>query len=106
MFAALTTGNTLSTSSYHSLQAALNRRFERRDSIAGVHTLSRCRDTSSGNSLFEGGTVATNPYDPAYDEGPCLIDRTHDLRASLVFNCPSTAIGFRTGGKFPRLSLP
>ena len=36
VFAALTTGNTLGTSTYHSLQAALNRRFEQGHSVAGV----------------------------------------------------------------------
>ena len=25
---------------------------------------------------------------PAYDEGPCLIDRTHNLRASVVYQLP------------------
>ena len=97
VFAALTTGNTLSTSSYHSLQAALNRRFERGIQSQVSYTLSRCRDTSSGNSLFEGGTVATNPYDPAYDEGPCLIDRTHNLRASLVYQLPFHGNWFSDG---------
>lgn len=88
VFAGLTTGNSLSTSSYHSLQAALNRRFEQGLQSQVSYTLSRCRDTSSGNSLFEGGTVATNPYDLNYDEGPCLIDRTHNLRASVVYQLP------------------
>src|SRR4029078_8561592 len=72
----------------HSLQAALNRRFEQGIQSQVSYTLSRCRDTSSGNSLFEGGTVAINPYDLAYDQGPCLIDRTHNLRASVVYQLP------------------
>jgi hypothetical protein len=88
VFAALTTGNTLATSNYHSLQVALNRRFERGIQSQLSYTLSRCRDTSSGSSLFEGGQVATNPYDLSYDEGPCLIDRTHNLRASVVYQLP------------------
>jgi hypothetical protein len=87
-FAALTSGNTVSASSYDSLQAALNRRFEKNLQSQVSYTLSRCRDTSSGNSLFEGGQVATNPYDLSYDLGPCLIDRTHNLRASVVYQLP------------------
>jgi len=59
--------------------------------------LSRCRDTTSGNSLFEGGTAATNPYDEGYDYGPCLIDRTHNLRASAIYQLPFTANAFVTG---------
>jgi len=59
--------------------------------------LSRCRDTTSGNSLFEGGTAATNPYDENYDYGPCLIDRTHNLRASAIYQLPFKANAFVTG---------
>ena len=88
VFAALTTGNTISDSDYQSFQAALNRRFSGNVQSQLSYTLSRCRDTSSGNSLFEGGTVATNPYDDQYDYGPCLIDRTHNLRASAIYQLP------------------
>jgi hypothetical protein len=87
-FNALTSGNTISESNYQSFQAALNRRFERGVQSQVSYTVSRCRDTSSGNSLFEGGQVATNPYDINYDYGPCLIDRTHNLRASVVYQLP------------------
>jgi hypothetical protein len=59
--------------------------------------LSRCRDTTSGNSLFEGGTAATNPYDEEYDYGPCLIDRTHNLRASAIYQLPFQANAFVSG---------
>jgi outer membrane receptor protein involved in Fe transport len=88
VFAALTSGNTLSESSYQSFQAALNRRFDHGIQSQVSYTLSRCRDTSSGSSLFEGGQVATNPYDLNYDYGPCLIDRRHNLRASVVYQLP------------------
>jgi hypothetical protein len=97
VFAALTSGNTISNSSYHSFQAALNRRFEKNVQSQVSYTLSRCRDTSSGNSLFEGGQVATNPYDLSYDEGPCLIDRTHNLRASVVYLLPFNGNRFADG---------
>ncbi|HET9833120.1 MAG TPA: TonB-dependent receptor [Vicinamibacterales bacterium] len=91
VFAALTSGNTIAESSYQSFQAALNRRFEHGIQSQISYTLSRCRDTSSGNSLFEGGQVATNPYDLGYDYGPCQIDRTHNLRASAVYQLPFQA---------------
>jgi outer membrane receptor protein involved in Fe transport len=87
-FAALTSGNTVSESTYHSFQAALNRRFEKGLQSQVSYTLSRCRDTSSGSSTFEGGQVATNPYDLGYDYGPCVIDRTHNLRVSAVYQLP------------------
>jgi outer membrane receptor protein involved in Fe transport len=96
-FAALVSANTYAKSDYHSLQAALNRRFSANVQSQLSYTLSRCRDTTSGNSLFEGGTAATNPYDDEYDYGPCLIDRTHNLRASAIYQLPFKANAFVTG---------
>ena len=87
-FAALVSANSYAESDYHSLQAALTRRFSSNLQSQVSYTLSRCRDTTSGNSLFEGGTPATNPYDEEYDYGPCLIDRTHNLRASAIYQFP------------------
>jgi hypothetical protein len=96
-FAALVSANTYAKSDYHSFQAALNRRFSSDVQSQLSYTLSRCRDTTSGNSLFEGGTAATNPYDENYDYGPCLIDRTHNLRASAIYQLPFKANAFVTG---------
>jgi carboxypeptidase family protein len=96
-FAALVSANTYAKSDYQSFQAALNRRFSSDVQSQVSYTLSRCRDTTSGNSLFEGGTAATNPYDEEYDYGPCLIDRTHNLRASAIYQLPFTANALVTG---------
>jgi hypothetical protein len=96
-FAALISANTYAKSDYHSFQAALNRRFSSNVQSQLSYTLSRCRDTTSGNSLFEGGTAATNPYDEEYDYGPCLIDRTHNLRASAIYQLPFQANAFVSG---------
>src|SRR4029079_12817636 len=96
-FAALVSANTYAKSDYQSFQAALNRRFSSNIQSQLSYTLSRCRDTTSGNSLFEGGTAATNPYDEEYDFGPCQIDRTHNLRASAIYQLPFTANAFVTG---------
>jgi hypothetical protein len=95
--AALVSANTYAESDYQSFQAALNRRFSSNIQSQLSYTLSRCRDTTSGNSLFEGGTAATNPYDEEYDFGPCQIDRTHNLRASAIYQLPFTANAFVTG---------
>src|SRR5689334_8430487 len=96
-FAALVSANTYAKSDYHSFQAALNRRFSSNVQSQLSYTLSRCRDTTSGNSLFEGGTAATNPYDEEYDYGPCQIDRTHNLRASAIYQLPFQANAFVSG---------
>jgi outer membrane receptor protein involved in Fe transport len=96
-FAALVSANTNATSEYHSFQSALNRRFSSNLQSQISYTLSRCRDTTSGNSIFEGGTAATDPYDQAYDRGPCQIDRTHNLRGSAIYQLPFEGNAFVTG---------
>jgi outer membrane receptor protein involved in Fe transport len=96
-FSALVSANSYAESDYQSLQAALNRRFSSNIQSQLSYTLSRCRDTTSGNSLFEGGTAATNPYDEEYDYGPCLIDRTHNLRASAIYQLPFESNAFVGG---------
>jgi len=75
----------------------LNRRFSSNVQSQLSYTLSRCRDTTTGNSLFEGGTAATNPYDEEYDYGLCQIDRTHNSRASAIYQMPFKANAFVTG---------
>ena len=88
LHAGLTYNQANGWSEYHSLQASLNRRFQ--DGVQGQvsYTLSKCTDTSSGSFGGEGGTVATNPYNPDADEGPCFFDRTHNLRASGIWALP------------------
>ena len=87
-FSTLNTGTSFATSSYHSLQMSLNRRFSGGLQAQLSYTLSKCRDLSSGNFGGEGGTASTNPYDAQYDEGPCGFSRTHTLRASTVVALP------------------
>jgi len=87
-------GRDVFTANYHQRSVAyLRHRFGKQR----LRLQSRCRDTTSGNSLFEGGTAATNPYDEEYDFGPCQIDRTHNLRASAIYQLPFTANAFVTG---------
>jgi hypothetical protein len=97
VFGALVSANSYAESDYHSLQVALNRRFTSNLQSQLSYTLSRCRDTTSGNSPFEGGTAATNPYDERYDYGPCLIGRTHNLRASAIYQLPFASNAFVSG---------
>jgi len=97
VFGALVSANSYADSDYHSLQVALNRRFTNNLQSQLSYTLSRCQDTTSGNSTFEGGTPATNPYDERYDYGPCLVDRAHNLRASAIYLLPFTSNAFVSG---------
>jgi hypothetical protein len=87
-FSTLNTGTSFATSTYQSLQTSLNRRFSGGVQAQVSYTWSTCTDLSSGNFGGEGGTASTNPYDPAYDSGPCGFNRTHTLRASTVVALP------------------
>ncbi|PYR42035.1 MAG: hypothetical protein DMF95_29400 [Acidobacteria bacterium] len=87
-FSTLNTGTSFASSSYHSLQTSLNRRFYRNVQAQVSYTWSTCKDVSSGNFGGEGGTASTNPYDPEYDYGPCGFSRTHTFRASSVVALP------------------
>ncbi|HEV8393624.1 MAG TPA: TonB-dependent receptor [Vicinamibacterales bacterium] len=97
VFGSLVSANSYAESDYHSLQVALNRRFTNNLQSQLSYTLSRCNDTTSGNSPFEGGTAATNPYDERYDYGPCVTGRTHSLRASAIYQLPFSANAFVSG---------
>jgi hypothetical protein len=97
VFGALVSANSYAESDYRSLQVAMNRRFTSNLQSQLSYTFSRCRDTTSGNSPFEGGTAATDPYNERYDYGPCLVDRTHNLRASAIYQLPFTSNAFVSG---------
>jgi hypothetical protein len=97
VFGALVSANSYAESDYRSLQVAMNRRFTSHLQSQLSYTFSRCRDTTSGNSPFEGGTAATDPYNERYDYGPCLVDRTHNLRASAIYQLPFTSNAFVSG---------
>jgi len=54
-FSTLNTGTSFATSTYHSLQTSLNRRFYRSVQAQVAYTWSTCTDMSSGNFGGEGG---------------------------------------------------
>jgi len=87
-YAALTYNKPDAWSKYHSLQTSLNRRFSQGVQAQVSYTLSKCTDLSSGSFGGEGSTAATNPYDEAYDEGPCYFDRRHNFRGSGIYALP------------------
>jgi hypothetical protein len=69
--------------SYHSLQASLQRRFSKNLTFGVSYTLSRAITTVSDDGTF------TNNVDPeAYDRGLAAFDRTHYLVANYVWNVP------------------
>src|SRR4030095_12095812 len=97
VFGALVSANSYAESDYRSLQVAMNRRLTSNLQSQLSYTFSRSRDPTSGNSPFEGGTAATDPYNERYDYGPCLVDRAHNLRASAIYQLPFTSNAFVSG---------
>jgi hypothetical protein len=88
-----------SRASYHSLQAALQRRFSRRFTFGVSYTLSRAKTDSAGT------TDATHPFDKqAYDYALANFDRTHYFVANYVWNLPQGG-GLLGGGSLARAVL-
>jgi hypothetical protein len=75
-------------SSYHSLQANLNRRFSHNVQGQVSYTWSHCIDTSSNTYGLEGGFPAMNPYNVSLDRGNCLFDRRQSLAVSSLVALP------------------
>lgn len=73
------------TSSYHSAQFEVNKRFAQGLQLSTNYTLSKALDSSSTISL--GGCVA-NPYDIRASKGRADFDRRHSFVASGIYTPP------------------
>jgi hypothetical protein len=71
------------TSSYHSAQFEVNKRFSRGLQLSANYTMAKALDSSSTISL--GGCVA-NPYDIRASKGRSDFDRTHSVVASGIYS--------------------
>ena len=74
-------------SSYHSLQATLDKRFSRNFSLLANYTLAKALDHSSENK--QTGATQTNPFDLEFDWGPANFDRRHRLVVSGLWQLPT-----------------
>ena len=93
----LISANTYAESDYHSFQAALNRRLS---PTSSRRSRTRCRAAATRRRATRSSKAAppaTNPYNEGYDYGTCEIDRTHNLRASAIYQLPFTANEFVSG---------
>ncbi|HUA01293.1 MAG TPA: carboxypeptidase regulatory-like domain-containing protein [Candidatus Aquilonibacter sp.] len=78
-----------STSSYNSLQVAVNRQLTHE--IAGNvnYTWSKCLDTGSVTSGLEQFSFPeADPYNPGYDHGRCSFDVRNSVSENLLFVLP------------------
>jgi carboxypeptidase family protein len=78
------------SSTYHSLQAKVEKRFSKGISFLGAYTLSKCLDWPGSE---EGAAPAT--YLDNLNKGPCSFDVTHNFVTSYVWELP-----FGKGRKF------
>ena len=78
-----------SHSTYHSLQASLNRQFSQGFVLGTAYTWSKCIDNGSVSSGLEQGSFPiTYELNPGYDRGLCSFDIDHTFRANAVYALP------------------
>ncbi|HEU4386530.1 MAG TPA: hypothetical protein VFV34_01950, partial [Blastocatellia bacterium] len=78
-----------SHSTYHSLQASLNRQLSRNLVTQMSYTWSKCIDDGSVSSGLEQGSYeVTNAHNQRYDRGRCSFNIEHTFRASGVYMLP------------------
>lgn len=78
------------TSSYHSLQVSVNRRFSRGFTYSLAYTLGKALGVAAGDGSF------VNAYNPRlYDKRLLDFDRTHSFVATYVYDIPN--LGKRLG---------
>lgn len=87
-FAQINSAEPMANSSYHSLQASLNRRFMRNVQYGASYTWGHCIDNSSSTSGLEGGQPIMDNYDARRDRGNCLFDRRHNLTLNSLYALP------------------
>jgi hypothetical protein len=84
----LSSSRTIGWARYHGLQLGVNRRFAANWSGQVSYTYSTCTDIGSGSFLVDGGTTASNPFDPDADEGRCTYDIRHNMTANGLYTLP------------------
>jgi hypothetical protein len=88
-FASLNNDAATSHSTYHSLQAAVNRRFTNNLQLQVSYTYSKCIDNGSVSSgLEQGAFEVQDPYQQALDRGRCTFDIRHNARINGVYAFP------------------
>ena len=84
----------LSNSSYHALQASVNRRFSNNWQTQVSYTYSKSIDDGSGTYGLDGGGLASNPLSVSADRGLSNFNRTHNFRVSGIYSVPFKVKGF------------
>jgi Carboxypeptidase regulatory-like domain len=88
-FGSLNDDAATSHSSYHSLQASLNRQLSKSIEAQASYTWSKCIDDGSVSyGLEQGAYEVTTPYNQAYDRGRCAFNLAHSFRFNGVYTLP------------------
>jgi carboxypeptidase family protein/TonB-dependent receptor-like protein len=78
-----------SHSTYHSLQANLNRQFSQGFILGTAYTWSKCIDNGSVSSGLEQGSFPISyELNQGYDRGRCSFDINQTFRANAVYSLP------------------
>lgn len=86
-----------SLSNYHAFFLSLNKRLSRGLSFVLNWTWSHCFD-QFGTLEDTGGAQRTNPFNPDFDYGDCLIDRRHVVQSYGVYELPLPRTSKLLGG--------
>jgi hypothetical protein len=87
-FSEVNSAETAASSTYHSLQSSLNRRFRRNVQMGISYTWSHSIDNSSSTSGLEGGNPVMNTYSAYLDRGNSIFDRRHTFVANSLVALP------------------
>jgi len=78
----------LADSHYEALQTSLDHRFSHGWQTEVSYTYSKSIDNGSGTYGLDGGGIASNPFDVAYDRGLSNFNRTNNFRVSGTYYIP------------------
>jgi Carboxypeptidase regulatory-like domain/TonB-dependent Receptor Plug Domain len=87
-FGTLDDATPTSSSSYNSLQTALNRQFGTGFQAQVSFTWSKCTDIGSATAATEGSFGVVDPYEQALDRGPCAFNRNLNLAVNALYSLP------------------
>ena len=78
----------LADSHYDALQTSLTHRFSHGWQSEVSYTYSKSIDNGSGTYGLDGGGIASNPFNVAYDRGLSNFNRTHNFHVSGTYYIP------------------
>jgi len=87
----------LADSHYDALQTSFDHRFSHGWQMQVSYTFSKSIDNGSGTYGLDGGGIASNPFNMAFDRGLSNFNRKDNFRVSGIYSVPVRVNGFAGG---------